>query len=402
VISPDDIEEYIAYDGYEGLVKAVTEMKPGEVIATIKESGLRGRGGAGFPTGLKWEFTAKVGAIPKYVVCNADEGEPGTFKDRLIMEGSPHAVIEGMAIAAYAIGASKGYVYIRGEYALSIEKLEQALHKARMVGFLGNGILGTDFSFDIEVRTGAGAYVCGEETALLESMEGKRGNPRVKPPYPNTYGFKGQPTLVNNVETLANIPWIMRKGADAFKKIGTPRNPGTKVFTLLGSVNNTGLIEVPMGISLREIIETYGGGMKVGRQFKAAQTGGTAGGIIPRALWETPMDYDSLAEKETALGSGALLIMDDQIGMPEMLLSMLKFFRHESCGKCSPCRNGTDTLVRLLEKMIAGEGNEEDLKLIEKTASIMNKTCLCALGQSPFIPIRTIFRYFKHEFKIKN
>jgi len=398
MLNPDDIEEYIAFDGYEALVKAITEYTPEDIIKIIKDSGLRGRGGAGFPTGMKWEFTANVKKSPKYVVCNADEGEPGTFKDRLIMEGNPHLIIEGMAIAAFAIGAEKGYVYIRGEYAQSIEKLQRAIDQAKMIGFLGNDILGKGFNFDIEIVTGAGAYVCGEETALLNSMEGKRGNPRVKPPYPNTAGFNNQPTLVNNVETLANVPWIINNGADEYRKIGTESTPGTKVFTLLGSVNNTGLIEVPMGITLKEIIEIYGGGMKKGRAFKAAQTGGTSGGIIPRALWEVPMEYDSLAKVGTALGSGALLIMDDTVEIPDMLLSMMKFFRHESCGKCTPCRVGTDVLVRLLEKVVNKEASKEDVDLLLSTSEVMNKTCLCALGQSPYIPINTSIKYFHHEF----
>lgn len=398
VINPESIEEYIARDGYEAVGKALTEMTPEEVIAVVKESGLRGRGGAGFPCGLKWSFTLPLQAKEKYVVCNADEGEPGTFKDRLILEGDPHRIIEGMTIAGYAIGAPKGFIYIRGEYHQSIERIMTALGQARAMGLLGKDIFETGFDFDIEVRPGAGAYVCGEETALIESIEGHRGNPRFKPPFPGVIGLWGKPTVVNNVETLANISSIILNGADWFKSLGNERCSGTKVYTMLGHINNAGLIEVPMGITLREVIEDYGGGMRGGGNFKWAQTGGTAGGCVSAELLDCPMDYDSMAEAGTSLGSGALLIMDDTTCVVDMVKSFLKFFAHESCGQCAPCREGTRRLVQIIEGITHGQGGEGAINLLDYTAKVMAETSLCALGQSPTVSISTSLRFFRDEY----
>jgi NADH-quinone oxidoreductase F subunit len=398
VINPDSIEEYIAQEGYEALGRALTEMTPEEVIGVVRESGLRGRGGAGFPTGLKWSFTLPIREKNKYMICNADEGEPGTFKDRLILEGDPHRIIEGMAIAAYAIGAHQGYIYIRGEYTLSIQRILEALKEARAVGLLGKNIFDSSFDFDIEVRIGAGAYVCGEETALIESIEGHRGYPRYKPPFPGVIGLWGKPTVVNNVETLANIPDIVIKGAEWFKSLGNERCSGTKVYTMLGHVNNAGLIEVPMGITLREVIEDYGGGMRGGRNFKWAQTGGTAGGCISHELLDIPMDYDSMAEAGTSLGSGALLIMDETSCVVDMVKSFLKFFKHESCGQCAPCREGTRRLCEIIDDISQGCGGDEAINLLEETSEVMAQTSLCALGQSPQMSISTSLRFFRGEY----
>ena len=398
VIDPDSIEEYIGQGGYQALGKALTAMRPEEVVETIKAAKLRGRGGAGFPAGLKWEFARRAAGTPKYVVCNADEGEPGTFKDRLILEGDPHSILEGMAIAAYAIGANYGYIYIRGEYRLSIERLERAIAQARQMGLLGKNIFGSGFDFDVEIRTGAGAYVCGEETALFESLEGGRGEPRVKPPYPTEVGLFGKPTVINNVETLANVPVIISRGAEWFRSLGTERTPGTKVFTLTGDVVNQGLIEVPMGITLREIIYDIGGGIPGGRAFKLAQTGGTSGGIITAGMLDVPMDYDSLAAAGTALGSGALLILDDTHCVVDVALSFARFFKHESCGKCTPCREGTLRLYQLLEGITKGEGREEDLALIEELANMMYRAPLCPLGQTAPLPIMSTIKYFRSEY----
>jgi NADH:ubiquinone oxidoreductase subunit F (NADH-binding)/(2Fe-2S) ferredoxin len=398
VINPDSIEEYIAQDGYEALGRALAEMTPAEVVAVVNESGLRGRGGAGFPTGLKWNFTLPIQEEEKYVVCNADEGEPGTFKDRLILEGDPHRIIEGMAIAGYAIGAHTGFIYVRGEYTLSIQRLEQALAQARSMGFLGTNIFDSGFDFDIEIRPGAGSYVCGEETALIESIEGHRGYPRFRPPFPGVAGLWGKPTVVNNVETLANIAPIVLKGADWFKSLGNERCSGTKVYTMLGHINNAGLIEVPMGITLREVIEDYGGGMRGGRNFKWAQTGGTAGGCVSAELLDVPMDYDSMAEAGTSLGSGALLIMDDTTCVVDMVKSFLKFFEHESCGKCIPCREGTHQLCRIIDQIAHGLGSEGAINLLDHTAKVMAETSLCALGQSPTVSISTSLRFFRDEY----
>ncbi|NMC67456.1 MAG: NADH-quinone oxidoreductase subunit NuoF [Spirochaetales bacterium] len=398
VINPESIEEYIATMGYEALGKVVTNMKPAEVVDEVKKSGLRGRGGAGFPTGLKWSFTAPLSG-EKYVVCNADEGEPGTFKDRLILEGDPHKLIEGMAICGYAVGAIKGYVYIRGEYTLSIQRLAKAIRDAKEYGFLGNNIFGSNFSFDIEIRKGAGAYVCGEETALIESMEGKRGHPRAKPPFPGQVGFRNKPTVVNNVETLANVPNILLNGADWYKSFGTKNAPGTKVYTILGKVNHPGLIEVPMGITLRQIINEYAGGMAPGSVFKAAQIGGSAGALISEKMLDTPLDYDSLGEYAAVLGSGAILILDQKAEIPDFLRSVMKFFAHESCGKCSPCRIGTKILLDRSIDLYKRKLSEKDWEDSIKIAKTMEKASFCALGQSLILPISSANKYFREELK---
>jgi NADH-quinone oxidoreductase F subunit len=398
VIDPESIEEYIAQGGYQALGKALTEMTPADVVAELKASGLRGRGGAGFPTGLKWEFAARAKGDVKYVVCNADEGEPGTFKDRLILEGDPHSVIEGMTIAAYAVGAKKGYVYIRGEYALSIERLETALKQARKMGLLGRDIFGSGLEFDIEVRVGAGAYVCGEETALFESLEGGRGEPRLKPPYPTDVGLFGKPTVINNVETLANVAPIISHGAKWYRTLGTEGSPGTKVFTLTGDIVNEGLIEVPMGITLREVIYGIGGGIPEGRGFKMAQTGGTSGGCLPAELLDVPMDYDELAKVGSALGSGALLIMDDTHCIVDIARVFSRFFEHESCGKCVPCREGTMRLHEIMTRITTGEATPKDIENLEALARTMAAACLCPLGQAAPVPVMTTFKYFREEY----
>jgi len=396
-IDPDSIEEYIANGGYEALGKALTTMTPEQVVATVKDSGLRGRGGAGFPTGLKWSFTAPIAADQKYIICNADEGEPGTFKDRLILEGDPHSIIEAMAIAGYAVGADQGIVYIRGEYHLSIERLQRAAARARELGLLGKDIFGTGFNFDLQIRTGAGAYVCGEETALIESLEGKRGEPRLKPPYPGVAGLWGKPTVVNNVETLANIPPIILKSAEWFRGIGTEKTPGTKVFTMLGDITNQGLIEVPMGITLREVIYGVGGGIPNGRGFKLAQTGGTSGGCLPKEFLDLPMDYDSLAEAGSALGSGALLVIDDSHCIVDVLRSFMKFFQHESCGQCTPCREGTARLYQLFSDLAAGKAGQDAVQLIKELCQTMQLSSLCGLGQSAPNGVVTALQYFEEE-----
>ncbi|MGE5652952.1 MAG: NADH-quinone oxidoreductase subunit NuoF [Bacillota bacterium] len=399
LIDPEAIEEYIARGGYEALGKAVTQMTPSQVIDEMKRSGLRGRGGAGFPTGLKWDFTAKAGGSEKYIICNADEGEPGTFKDRLILEGDPHGVLEGMAIAAFAAGASKGFVYIRGEYQLSIDRLQKAIDQAKEFGMLGDHIFGSDFSFDVEIRTGAGAYVCGEETALIESIEGNRGEPRYKPPYPANQGLWGKPTVVNNVETLANVAPIISRGSAWFRSIGTERSPGTKVFTLTGDVVNEGLIEVPMGITLREVIYDIGGGLPEGRAFKMAQTGGTSGGCLPKELLDLPMDIDSLVEHGSALGSGALLIMDDSHCIIDITKAFIKFFKHESCGQCTPCREGTMRVYQFVDRLSHGQATLEDLDNVLALARTMQAASLCALGQTVPVPLLTTLRYFNDEYQ---
>lgn len=394
LINPDSIEEYIAVGGYEALGKALLEMRPQDVVQEIKDSGLRGRGGAGFPTGLKWELASRSKGRPKYIICNADEGEPGTFKDRLILEGDPHKTIEGMIIAGYAVGANTGYIYVRGEYELSIERLERAISQARDYGFLGNNIFGTGFSFDIFIKKGAGAYICGEETALIESLEGKRGEPRFKPPYPTDAGLWGKPTVINNVETLANVPSIIQNGASWFRSFGTEKSPGTKVYTILGHIVNAGLIEVPMGVTLREIIYGYGGGMRSGK-FKIAQVGGTAGALLGEDALDVPMDFDSLRPLNATLGSGAILIMDDSTCIVDVLKSAIAFFRRESCGKCAPCRVGGEKIYKLINNI---NGSESDIvdRLIDM-ALYMQQTSFCALGQSYIMPIASAIKYFKDE-----
>jgi len=397
LIDPDSIEDYIVHEGYEALGTALTTLTPTQVIAEIEKSGLRGRGGAGFPTATKWRFVQKAAGSPKYVICNADESEPGTFKDRLILEGDPFSILESMTIAAYAVGASIGYIYIRGEYALAAQRLSNAILQAREMGFLGMNIFETGFNFDIHIHTGAGAYICGEETALIESIEGKRGEPRPRPPYPPTQGLWGKPTLVNNVETLANIPPILRNGAAWFRGFGTPSSPGTKVYTIMGNVNVTGLIEVPMGITLREVIAIYARGMKPGSNFKLAQTGGSSGSIIPAALQDTPMDFDSFSKTGVSLGSGALLICDEDTCVVDLAKVLVNFFRSESCGKCNPCRIGTQRSYEILTNIVEGTGTLQDLEDMVYLADNLYQMSNCGLGQTAGAPQKDILRYFRAE-----
>jgi len=399
-IDPENIEEVLAAGGYRGIEKILSSrLSPEQVIDEIKKSGLRGRGGAGFPTGTKWEFTRKAPGEEKYVICNADEGEPGTFKDRLILEGDPHKLIEGMLIAGYAVGASKGFVYIRGEYALSIERLEKAIGQARQYGLLGDNILESKFSFDITVMKGAGAYVCGEETALIESLEGKRGHPRNKPPYPVTEGLWAKPTVVNNVETLANVPEIILHGASWFRGYGTEKCPGTKVFTIIGNVTTPGLIEVEMGTTLRDIIYEYAGGIKNGKQFKGALVGGAAGAFLGPDMLDVKMDFVNLKEYSAVLGSGAILVMDEDVDMLDMLKSVLHFFRHESCGHCVPCRLGTAQLVKIIDRMSSSKGRKDDIDKLMNIARVMQATSFCPLGQSLYLPISSSLKYFGDEIR---
>ena len=397
VINPEDIDEYIAFDGYLALEKVLKEMTPEEVIEVVTNSGLRGRGGAGFPTGKKWALTRASEGKQKYVVCNADEGDPGAFMDRSILEGDPHSVLEAMAIAAYTIGANKGYIYVRAEYPIAVKRLEIAIKQAKEYGILGEHIFGTDF--DIEIRLGAGAFVCGEETALLESIEGKRGQPRVKPPYPAQAGLWGKPTLINNVETYSNIAQIILNGADWYASIGTKNSKGTKVFALGGNVNNIGLVEVPMGTTLREIVYDIGGGIPNGREFKAAQTGGPSGGCIPKEHLDTPIDYESLKEIGSMMGSGGLIVMDDTKCMVCLAKFYLEFTVSESCGKCTPCRIGTKRMLELLEKLCSGEGSELDIYKLEKLAANIQKASICGLGQSAPNPVISTLKYFREEFR---
>jgi NADH-quinone oxidoreductase subunit F len=398
-IDPGNIEEYIARDGYFALTKVLNEMTPDQVIEEVKRSGLRGRGGAGFPTGLKWELTRKAKGDRKYVVCNADEGDPGAFMDRSVLEGDPHTVLEAMAIAGYAIGAQQGYIYVRAEYPLAIERLQIAIAQAKEYGFLGQNILGSDFSFDIEIRIGAGAFVCGEETALIASIEGRRGQPRVKPPYPAQSGVWGCPTVINNVETLACVPPIIIKGADWFRSIGTPTSPGTKVFALAGKITNTGLVEVPMGITLRELLYEIGGGSSTGKKIKAVQTGGPSGGCIPSEYFDTPVDYESLQKLGAIMGSGGMIVMDEDDCMVDVAKFFLEFTVDESCGKCTPCREGTRQMLKILEKITSGEGTEEDLDELERLGTIIKDTSLCGLGQTAPNPVLSTLRYYRHEYE---
>lgn len=396
-IDPDSIDEYIIQEGYQALGKILTELKPGEVIQLVKDSGLQGRGGAGFPTGVKWGFVANAKGDKKYVVCNADESEPGTFKDRLILEGDPHSLIEAMAIAAYAVGADEGYIYIRGEYTLAQTRLLNAIKQAKDLGFLGSNIFGTDFNFEIHIHGGAGAYICGEETALIESIEGKRGEPRPRPPYPTTNGLWDKPTLVNNVETLANIPPIIRNGPEWFKSFGTPTSPGTKVYTILGNVNATGLIEVPMGITLREVIGIYGKGMKNSANLKLAQTGGSSGSIIPASLQDTPMDYDSYTKAGVAMGSGALLICSEETCVVDLAKVLINFFRFESCGKCNPCRIGNQRAHQILTSISEGLGAMKDLDDLQEMSVWLYEMSNCGLGQTAGTPLKDILHHFRDE-----
>ena len=399
IINPEDIDEYIAFDGYRALSRVLLEMTPDEVIDIISQSGLRGRGGAGFPTGKKWKSTKEAKGDVKYVVCNADEGDPGAFMDRSILEGDPHSILEAMQIAGFAIGAKKGFIYVRAEYPIAVERLKIAIKQAREYGILGNNILGTNFSFDIEIRLGAGAFVCGEETALLESIEGKRGQPRVKPPYPAVSGLWGKPTLINNVETYANIAQIILNGPEWYSSIGTENSKGTKVFALGGNVNNVGLVEVPMGTTLREIVYDIGGGIPNGRDFKAAQTGGPSGGCIPKEHLDTPIDYESLKQIGSMMGSGGLIIMDDTKCMVCLAKFYLEFTVSESCGKCTPCRIGTKRMLEILERLCSGEGEEYDIYRLEKLAVNIQKSSICGLGQSAPNPVISTMKYFRDEFR---
>ena len=405
LIDPENIEEYIALGGYKALAKALTEMTPEQVIEEIKASGLRGRGGAGFPTGKKWEFCRNAsgggGTSPslKYIICNADEGDPGAFMDRSIVESDPHALLEGMLIGAYAIGAGHGFIYIRAEYPLALERLNQALEQARDYGLLGQDIFGTDFSFDISISKGAGAFVCGEETSLIGSLEGKLPEPRVRPPYPAQSGYMGKPTNINNVETWANVPHIIKRGADWFSSIGTETSKGTKVFSLVGKVNNTGLVEVPMGISMREIVFDIGGGIPDGKKFKAVQTGGPSGGCIPESLLDTPVDYESLTQAGSIMGSGGMIVMDENNCMVEVARYFVSFTQQESCGKCSPCREGTWHMMNILDDITQGKGQEGDIELLEKIGRNIKETALCGLGNTAPNPVLTTIRYFRDEYE---
>jgi NADH:ubiquinone oxidoreductase subunit F (NADH-binding)/(2Fe-2S) ferredoxin/Pyruvate/2-oxoacid:ferredoxin oxidoreductase delta subunit len=398
-VDPENIDEYIARDGYEALGKCISEFSPEEVIATVKDSGLRGRGGGGFPTGLKWEITRNVENEQKYVVCNADEGDPGAFMDRSILEGDPHSVIEAMAICGYCIGADTGLVYIRAEYPLAINRLKTALAQSREYGLLGDDILGSGFNFDIEIRYGAGAFVCGEETALIHSMEGHRGEPTFKPPFPSVSGYMGKPTNVNNVETFANIPVIINKGAKWFSKIGTEKSKGTKVFALAGKVNNVGLIEVPMGITLREVIFDIGGGIRNGRKFKSVQTGGPSGGCLTEKDLDTPIDYDNLIAAGSMMGSGGMIVMDEDDCMVSISKFYLEFTLEESCGKCTPCRIGNKRLHEILNKITKGEGTEEDLERLNVLSNVIKDTSLCGLGQTSPNPVLSTIKNFYDEYK---
>ncbi len=399
VIDPENIDEYIAMDGYAALGKVLTEMTPDEVIQTILDSGLRGRGCAGFPTGMKWKFASgNRGNVQKYVCCNADEGDPGAFMDRSVLEGDPHALIEAMAIAGYAIGANQGYVYVRAEYPIAVNRLQIAIDQAREYGLLGKNIFGTGFDFDLGIRLGAGAFVCGEETALMTSIEGKRGEPRPRPPFPAVKGLFERPTVLNNVETYANIPQIILKGADWFASMGTEKSKGTKVFALGGKIKNTGLVEVPMGTTLRHIIEEIGGGIPNGKKFKAAQTGGPSGGCIPAHLIDTPIDYDNLLEIGSMMGSGGLIVMDEDNCMVDIARFFLDFTVDESCGKCTPCRVGTKRLLEILDKIISGNGELEDLDRLEELSNYIKSASLCGLGQTAPNPVLSTLRYFREEY----
>lgn len=398
-IDPEDIDAYMAVGGYDSVKKVITSMKPEETITVIKNSGLRGRGGAGFPTGLKWEICRRKKSNMKYIICNADEGDPGAFMDRSVLEGNPHSVIEGMIIGAYAIGAGEGYVYIRAEYPLAVERLRKALNQARQKGFLGKDIFGKGFSFDVKIKLGAGAFVCGEETALIASIEGKRGMPRAKPPFPVDSGLWGKPTVINNVETLANLPYIINKGAEWFSSFGTENSKGTKVFALTGKVKNTGLIEVPFGITLREIIYDIGGGIEGGRSFKAVQTGGPSGGCIPAELLDLEVDYESLAQVGSIVGSGGMVVLDETDCMVNTAKFFLEFTQSESCGKCTPCRVGTKRLLEILERITSGKGQEGDLEFLEELSHYIKTTSLCGLGMTAPNPVLSTIRYFRDEYE---
>jgi len=399
VVDPESLESYLAHGGYEATKKALKAMSPVEVTEEMTKSGLRGRGGAGFPTGVKWETCRKVPSSQKYIICNADEGDPGAFMDRAVLEGNPHSVIEGMIIGAYAIGADKGYVYVRAEYPLAVERLTQAIKEATAKGFLGKSIMGTDFNFTIKLKLGAGAFVCGEETALIASIEGQRGMPRPKPPFPVFSGLWGKPTVINNVETLANIPYILTKGADWYASFGTEKSKGTKVFALTGKVKNTGLIEVPMGISLREIIYDIGGGIEGGKGLKAVQTGGPSGGCIPASMLDINVDYESLAKVGSIVGSGGMIVLDEDNCMVNIAKYFLAFTQLESCGKCVPCRIGTKRLLEILERITKGQGREGDLELLEGLSKDIKSASLCGLGQTAPNPVLSTLNYFRDEYE---
>lgn len=398
VINPENIEEYIAMDGYQALGKVLTEMTPEDVIQIVKDSGLRGRGGGGFPTGVKWSLCAPNKADQKYVVCNADEGDPGAFMDRSVLEGDPHCLVEAMAIAGYAIGATEGYVYVRAEYPIAVKRLQKAIEDAREYGLLGKDIFGSGFDFDLHIRLGAGAFVCGEETALMTSIEGNRGEPRPRPPYPAVKGLFGKPTVENNVETFANIPQIILRGADWFASMGTEKSKGTKVFALGGNINNTGLVEIPMGTTLRHIIYDIGGGIPGGKAFKAAQTGGPSGGCIPASLIDTEVDYDNLTAIGCMMGSGGLIVMDEDTCMVDMAKFFLEFTVDESCGKCTPCRVGTKRLLELLDKITKGKGTLEDVDRLEELCNYIKQNSLCGLGQTAPNPVLATLKFFREEY----
>jgi NADP-reducing hydrogenase subunit HndC len=398
IIDPEIIEDYFRYDGYKALLKVLKTMTPEDVVKVMTDSGLRGRGGAGFPTGRKWQFAAASKSDKKYVCCNADEGDPGAFMDRSVLEGDPHAVIEAMAIAAFAIGSDEGYIYVRAEYPIAIKRLEIAIAQAREYGLIGENIFGTGFNFDLKLRLGAGAFVCGEETALMTSIEGNRGEPRPRPPYPAVKGLFGQPTILNNVETYANVAQIILKGAEWFAGMGTERSKGTKVFALGGKINNTGLVEIPMGTTLREIIYDIGGGIPGDKKFKAAQTGGPSGGCIPEKLADTPIDYDNLTAIGAMMGSGGLIVMDEDTCMVDIARFFLDFTVDESCGKCAPCRIGTKRLLEILDKIIAGNGELEDLDKLEELCKYIKSASLCGLGQTAPNPVLSTMMYFKDEY----
>ena len=398
VINPEDIDEYIAYDGYQALAKCLTEYTPKQVIQVIKDSGLRGRGGGGFPTGRKWELAAMNKADQKYVVCNADEGDPGAFMDRSVLEGDPHCIVEAMAICGYAVGATEGYIYVRAEYPIAVNRLEIAIQQAKEYGLLGKNIFDSGFDFDLHIRLGAGAFVCGEETALMTSIEGNRGEPRPRPPYPAVKGLFGKPTTENNVETFANVPQIILKGADWFASMGTERSKGTKVFALGGKIKNTGLVEIPMGTTLREIVEEIGGGIPNGKKFKAAQTGGPSGGCIPASLMDTEIDYDNLTAIGCMMGSGGLIVMDEDNCMVDIAKFFLEFTVDESCGKCSPCRIGTKRMMEILEKITSGKGTLEDIDKLEELAYYIKQNSLCGLGQTAPNPVLATLKFFREEY----
>jgi len=397
-IDPEKVEEYIAADGYRALLHALTEMTPAEVIQEISSSGLRGRGGAGYPTGLKWGTVAKAGGPTKYAICNADEGDPGAFMDRSVLESDPHCVLEGMTIAAYAVGATQGFLYVRAEYPLAVKRLEKAIREARHLGFLGNQICGTTFGFDLEIRLGAGAFVCGEETALIASIEGKRGIPQPRPPYPAQSGLWDKPTLINNVETYANVAPILRRGGAWYSAMGTAKSKGTKVFALTGRVKNTGLIEVPMGMTLREIVFDIGGGMPEGRKFKAVQTGGPSGGCLPEECLDTSVDYESLKEAGSIMGSGGMIVMDETSCMVNVARYFMEFCMSESCGKCIPCRAGTAQMFDILQRITRGQAGQRDLDMLIDLCDMVSATSLCGLGQTAPNPVLSTLRYFKEEY----